>query len=41
MYLPPETQETIDYVLQHIINQAWSSVSVVDRDADDLRKKAR
>lgn len=41
MYIPPETQEVIDAVLNQIINQAWDFVSVYEKDADDHRKKAR
>lgn len=41
MHLLPEVKEAVDSVLNSIIDRAWDDVSMYDKYADDLWKKAR
>ena len=41
MFIPQETREVIDSVLDTVVDRAWEDISMYDKFADDLRKRSR
>jgi len=41
IYLSENTQEVMDYILDKIIDKAWSEISIYDQYVDGLRRKAK
>lgn len=41
MYIPEEQWEIVSGIIDTILNNAWTEITLFDKDAENLRKKSR